>query len=216
MQRFVPLTIVGLVLLAAAGCGRSDEERAQALCDEWAWDPGVSAEGNMDAYSEVWDTLDSDGTVDLEGMARQQCPGHFREYDRAAAEHIAQLREEAGLPPEPGSSSGGGGSVGAGSSAGTDTSTADFLASRGVTDSMVRQLGYMADATGYGLSPGTPLPFDQAQNFAFVIVGVCDEVAGGRTTWASEVDRDVASGAPLGDAQQMNGYLRDVFCPQVL
>ena len=56
---------MGLALLATAGCGRSDEERAAALCAESAWDPAPSAEEDIDAYSEVWRTLDSDGTVDL-------------------------------------------------------------------------------------------------------------------------------------------------------
>jgi hypothetical protein len=48
-----------------------------------------------------------------------------------------------------------------------------------------------------------------------VIVGVCDDVASGQSTWSDQVAQDVATGAPVSAAQQMNGYLRDVFCPQV-
>ncbi|MGY1737015.1 hypothetical protein [Geodermatophilus sp. SYSU D00684] len=100
---------------------------------------------------------------------------------------------------------------------GTDGSEAiaEFLASRGVTESMIRQLGAKADATGYGLSPGTPLPFDQAQNFAAIMVSVCDKVTSGQTTWSAQIAEDVAARAPLADSQEMNGYLRDVFCPQL-
>ncbi|MGY1777740.1 hypothetical protein ACI8AV_17920 [Geodermatophilus sp. SYSU D00804] len=80
---------------------------------------------------------------------------------------------------------------------------------------MVRQLGTKADETGYGLAPGTPLPFEQAQSFAAIIVPVCDKVADGQTTWSAQTAQDVADGAPPTDAREMNGYLRDVFCPQL-
>jgi hypothetical protein len=143
---------VGLALLATAGCGRSDEEQAAALCAESAWDPAPSAEEDIDAYSEVWRTLDSDGTVDLKGMAQDACPGYFDEYELTTEQQLAELREQYGQHDP------------SRSAAGADTSIADFLAAPGVSESMVRQLGAVAVRTDYRLSPGTPLPFEQAQN----------------------------------------------------
>jgi hypothetical protein len=146
-----------------------------------------------------------DGIID---RARSQCPDNMAGYDSYAAEVNRQYEETFG---DESSSS----PAEDDSSAESDSSVQDYLASRGVSDDMVRQLGAMADMTGYGLDADTPLPFAQAQNFASVIVMTCEEVASGSLTWPESIARDVTDGASLAHARHMNGYLRDVFCPQV-
>jgi hypothetical protein len=96
-----------------------------------------------------------------------------------------------------------------------DTSIADFLARRGVSDSTVRQLGLVADRTGYG-GFSRVIAFDDAQGLASVMVTFCDEIAAGEKTWTQSVAEDVATGAPRADAEEMNRYLRQTFCPAVV
>lgn len=94
------------------------------------------------------------------------------------------------------------------------TTLAPTLAERGLSDGDVAELGRMADATGYGLGPGTALSFEQAVDFAYVMVGACEETVDA-AGWTARVDQDVLDGAPRSDAEQMNGYVRDTFCPKI-
>jgi hypothetical protein len=209
-HRTVRTALVALSVLAAAvtlgGCGASEDEKAaEALCSDFRWDPALSGEENsarMDAVMNRYEYEDfPDEIID---RARDQCRYNLAEYDRYTyGDDDDDDDDGGGLAEQP-------------SEEPVDTSVQDFLASRGVTDDMVRQLGAMADLTGYGLDKDTPLPFDQAQDFASLIVSrVCDEVASGALTWEQSIAQDVATGAPVGDAQQMNGDMREVFCPQV-
>lgn len=94
-----------------------------------------------------------------------------------------------------------------------ESDTGSALAARGITDDDVRALGFMADEYGYGLGPGTSLPFDQAQSFAYVVLLSCDELAAGTTTQSALVDDDVMSGAAPSDASAFWSYATGRFCP---
>ena len=95
-----------------------------------------------------------------------------------------------------------------------DPEFAALLADRGIGEPDVRALGFVADEHGYGLSEGTPLPFEQAQSFALVVVlAACDDVAEGTTTWEALVDDDANSGAPRGEAASFWSYVRARFSP---
>lgn len=162
----------------------------------------------QDAIAEVdsdpWtDELDSQDVIT---EAATQCPENFRGflgYGIDAGDPLSgsptDLPTE-GLPstPEP-----------------PDASVDVHLADRGITAEQVIELGRLADATGYGLSPDSPLSFQQAQDFAVVIVGLCDDVASGATTWQAQIEQDVADGAPRDDAVLMNNFLRNSFCPRL-
>ena len=52
-------------------------------------------------------------------------------------------------------------------------------------------------------------------SFAYIAVLLCRDVAVGESTWEDEVDKDTNSGATLGQAERMTGYLQDQFCPGV-
>lgn len=145
--------------------------------------------------------------------AHKQCPDQFTAYDREVARADAAAQTgQAGKTGKTGEEADGGRDS---AQARGDAETAEYLDRRGVTEEMVVTLGRIADATGYGLSPGTPLSYEQAQLFAAAIVTVCDDVADGNTTWADQTRRDQLDGAPTAAARQMNTYLRVQFCRSV-
>lgn len=198
---------LALAALAAStvltGCTSQADQAAEALCSDFAWDTRQTDEANTARMRALINDYDySEGISDVYDRARRQCPDAFVEYDEYAAQ---QERDEAMVEGDP--------DVPAEPSPEVDTSIQDALDERGVTDDEVRRLGAMADRTGYGLGPGTTLPFDQAQNFAVVLILTCDQVAAGELTWDDAIAADVSTGAPQGAAREMNGYLRDVFCP---
>jgi hypothetical protein len=102
-----------------------------------------------------------------------------------------------------------------GGSGGSDTSIADALQVAGVSDDLVRQLGVVASETGYGLGRGDALPFDTAQNFAYMMVLTCREIASGSLTYASSQAQAVADGAAESDAARMMAFVEAEYCPVV-
>lgn len=96
-----------------------------------------------------------------------------------------------------------------------DTSVVDALHEAGVPDRLVDELGRVADATGYGLSPGNSLDLQQRQSFAAIQITTCREVAAGNKSWAEVKSSDVAGGAPAASATEMVRFLQESFCPAV-
>lgn len=101
--------------------------------------------------------------------------------------------------------------------AGTGTETEGLgpeLIDRGLTRGDVLALGWMADSTGYGLSPETPLSFEQATDFAYAIILRCDDAAL-NDNWEDLIAEDVSMGAPESQARKMNAYIRDEYCTKL-
>ncbi|MGY2005295.1 hypothetical protein [Blastococcus sp. SYSU DS1024] len=198
------------------------EAAVDALCNEWRYDPNLSIDANEASLRDLAESFEhNETTADIQRQAWIECPENFEEF-WAAREIVQNQEREAAASeysqrpvpqPTPTRTPGNGGA-----SQPTTVGSPElrnYLAGRGVDDSLVRQLGAMADITGYGLSPGNPLPFEQAQGFAVAIIDRCDEVSSGQITWSDAVNEDVGDGAPVSDAQQMNSYLQSTFCPRV-
>ncbi|MGY1813974.1 hypothetical protein [Blastococcus sp. SYSU D00820] len=96
-----------------------------------------------------------------------------------------------------------------------DTSIRDYVRAAGVSDQLVRQLGQVAGDTGYGLTRGVPLAFEDAQSFAVVMIDNCRDLHAGTVTVQGMIDRDVSDGAPVADARAMADFLERIFCPAV-
>lgn len=65
----------------------------------------------------------------------------------------------------------------------------------------------------YEWSRTGPLPWDAAQDVAYVFVLRCDDVAAGVLSWPHAQLEDTGDGAAPADAREMNGYLRAIYCP---
>jgi hypothetical protein len=194
------------------------EAAVTALCSDWRYDPNVSIEVNEASLRDLAESFEhNDTTEDIQRQASIECPENFEAFWAAREVEQNQQREtlasEFSQRPAPQSTSTPTRSNS--QSVGGDPELGAYLAGRGVDDSLVRRLGAMADMTGYGLSPGNPLPFEQAQGFAVAIIDRCNQVSSGQITWNEAVNEDVIDGAPVSHAQQMNSFLRGTFCPQV-
>jgi hypothetical protein len=96
-----------------------------------------------------------------------------------------------------------------------DTSVRDYVRAAGISDQLVSQLGQVAGDTGYGLTRGVPLAFDDAQSFAVVMIDNCRELNSGTVSTEQMISRDVSDGAPVADARAMAAFLQQTFCPAV-
>ncbi len=96
----------------------------------------------------------------------------------------------------------------------TDDSLGQKLAEAGVEEADIRELGAMAYETHYVGTLEYP-SLEDMSSFAYIAVLLCRDVAVGESTWEDEVDKDTNSGATLGQAERMTGYLQDQFCPGV-
>jgi hypothetical protein len=191
------------------------------LCSDWRYDPNVNIEDNEASRRDLAESFEhNDTTDDILRQASIECPENFEAF-WAARETEQNLRREAlaseysqrpapqsTQTPAPTPTRSTSQSVG-------DPELGAYLTRRGVDDTLVRQLGGIADMTGYGLSPGNPLPFEQAQGFAVAIIDRCDQVLSRQITWSDAVNEDVIDGARVSDAQRMNSFLQGTFCAQV-
>ncbi|WP_460735717.1 hypothetical protein [Nocardioides ginkgobilobae] len=229
---------VALTATFVTGCGERSriDNAARALCDDWSWNEDADLAENAAAMDAV--LAKEEVTVEYGHMGRgarevsfvteraaKYCDTDFGPYlaalDELDASADAELDE--GEPksyiapgrstpkpspkptPRPESNNGSG-------SSGGDGSVATELAEFGYTRSDVVALGLIADDTGYGLSPGTPLPYDMAENFAYVIALSCRDLDRGRTTVGALIDDDVSMGAPPSQAQRFWSYVTSRFC----
>lgn len=82
-----------------------------------------------------------------------------------------------------------------------------------LASAVIDELGRMADVYGYGLSPGSPLSYEQAIEFAYAVSLTCDFLDSGAMTFNESVREDIQGGAPPSDARGFNRYLDRTFCP---
>ncbi|MFI5875368.1 hypothetical protein ACIBAH_23480 [Streptomyces sp. NPDC051445] len=98
---------------------------------------------------------------------------------------------------------------------GEGLSMEDFLAAAGVDDTLVNQLGEIADANNYGLGVGVETDLEDRRGLAVVQVTTCRNVSVGHRTWEGIRYSDEADGATEDQAAAMADFLRTEFCPHV-
>lgn len=96
--------------------------------------------------------------------------------------------------------------------ASTDGTVEDALTAAGVTDTIIRGLGAVMDSAGYGFD-NRATTFVERQGFAAIVMDDCRESATGHTAWDEIIDLDITRGTPTSASRELNGYLRDTYCP---
>lgn len=93
-------------------------------------------------------------------------------------------------------------------------SVRDQLRAVGANAAAVRALAVVARTSGY-LRTSRAFTDEEADNFAYMALLECQDVASGEKTWEQSLDEAVRDGASSADATRMTAYLRSTFCPLV-
>jgi hypothetical protein len=100
------------------------------------------------------------------------------------------------------------------SSSSTDQSVRDLLRAAGANEAAVHALAVVAQSAGY-VWQSRPPTAEEADNFAYMALLECQEIASGERSWTQSLDDALQSGASTVQATRMTAYLRSTYCPMV-